>query len=38
MNPASGVQVTVISNTTEGAWPVLRTINTAVRELSTPAA
>jgi CubicO group peptidase (beta-lactamase class C family) len=38
MNPANGVQVTVISNTTAGAWPVLRTINTAVQEWIIPAA
>ncbi len=40
MNRANGLQVTVISNTTEGAWPVLKMINTAVREreLSNPTA
>lgn len=38
MNPANSVQVTVISNTTNGAWPVLQTINAAVKELITPAA
>ena len=34
MNRANDVQVTVISNTTDGAWPVLGAINTAVQELN----
>jgi CubicO group peptidase (beta-lactamase class C family) len=38
MNRANGLQVTVISNTTDGAWPVLGTILTAVQDLITPAA
>ena len=38
MNRANGLQVTVISNTTDGAWPVLGTIHTAVQELITAAA
>jgi CubicO group peptidase (beta-lactamase class C family) len=38
MNRANGLQVTVISNTTDGAWPVLRTINTAVQDGIIPAA
>lgn len=37
MNPVDGVQVTVISNTTDGAWPVLGEINSAVRDVTTPA-
>jgi CubicO group peptidase (beta-lactamase class C family) len=30
VNRGSGLQITVISNTTDGAWPVLRDIDTAV--------
>ena len=37
VNPANGLQVTVISNTTDGTWSVLGTIYTAVQELITPA-
>lgn len=36
MNRADGLHVTVISNTTNGAWPVLKTINTAVQNGITP--
>jgi CubicO group peptidase (beta-lactamase class C family) len=35
---ANGLQITVISNTTHGAWPVVRDINTAVQEVIGPTA
>ena len=35
---SSGLQVTVMSNTTNGAWPVLRDIENALNALSGPAA
>ncbi len=35
---ASDLQVTVLSNTTNGAWPVLRDIRTALKTLNRPAA
>jgi hypothetical protein len=31
VNRASQMQVTVISNTTDGAWPILRDIDTALK-------
>lgn len=31
VNRAKGLQVTVISNTTDGAWPILRDIDTALK-------
>ncbi|MGQ0602738.1 MAG: serine hydrolase domain-containing protein [Anaerolineales bacterium] len=38
VNRNTELQVTVISNTTEGAWPILRVIDTALQKLSGQAA
>ena len=33
VNRANGLQITVISNTTDGAWPILSDIDTALATL-----
>jgi hypothetical protein len=34
VNRADGLQITVLSNTSDGAWPILRAIDSALKDMS----